>query len=217
MLQIHRAALVVLVATAPVILAQPQRGAGRFGGGFGGPGLMLLVQKAVQDELKLTEEQTKKITELIDKQRESFAELRKLDGDERRKKVEERSKETLKALNDILNSGQQKRMKQLSLQAQGLLAVGQSEVATALKIDDEQKKKIQGILEDSGKEMRGLFQGGDREEARKKMAELRKTTNEKITGILSDDQKKAWKELLGEPFQGELRPFGGRRPGGDGK
>ena len=32
------------------------------------------------------------------------------------------------------------------------------------------------------------------------MTAIRKETSEKVVALLSDDQKKSWKELTGEPF-----------------
>jgi hypothetical protein len=50
------------------------------------------------------------------------------------------------------------------------------------------------------------------------MAELRKSTNEKVLAVLTDEQKTKWTELTGAPFTGEIR-LGGegqRRPGAEG-
>ena len=44
------------------------------------------------------------------------------------------------------------------------------------------------------------------EETRTKMTELRKETMDKVTGVLTADQKKAWKEMTGEPFQVQFQP-----------
>ena len=83
------------------------------------------------------------------------------------------------------------------------------EIQDKLKLTNEQKEKVKTINQEAGEKMRDLFQGGFSEETAKKMAELRKETMDKATGVLSDDQKKTWKEMTGKPF--EFR-FGGRRP-----
>ena len=49
---------------------------------------------------------------------------------------------------------------------------------------------------------------------RTRMEALRKQTDEKITALLTDDQKKQWKEMLGAPFTFPTPRFGG--PGGRG-
>jgi hypothetical protein len=215
----------VIALAIPVVWGQQGRGRG-FGGGFGMSLTFLAGQKSVQEELKMTEEQTGKIKELGDKQNEARTKFREetkdLSKEDRQKKFEEymakapeRTKAEEKAVSDVLKPEQLKRLKQISLQQQGSRAVATPEVADALKLTSEQKDKIKTIQEDSVKEMRDLFGGGggNREEARKKMEELRKATSEKVMGVLTDEQKAKYKELTGEPFKGEIaRPgFGGGR------
>jgi Spy/CpxP family protein refolding chaperone len=90
-------------------------------------------------------------------------------------------------------------------------------VQTALKLDDKQKEKFKNIEDENQKAMRELFQGGGggRGNAnREKMQELRKKAEEDINAVLTDDQKKAFKDLLGDEFKGEIGM--GRRRGGNG-
>src|SRR5271170_6135138 len=100
-----RRPLALIVATSMVTLvassALAQRPQGRgFGGGRAlGPGLLMLAgQKSVQEDLKATDEQTKQISELAEKQRETLGGLRELDPDERRKKLEEQDASATAAL-----------------------------------------------------------------------------------------------------------------------
>lgn len=196
-----------------------QANAQGFRGGFGGPG-MLMANEGVQKELKVTDEQKGKLKELGDKLRtkiqEEFGKLRDLKEEERREKGRELGRqlneETYKALGEILQPEQLKRLKQIDWQQQGARAFGNPEIQKNLKITDEQKEKLKTIGEESGKKFGEIFQNaqGNREEAGKKMAELRKETLEKTMGVLSDDQKKAWKEMTGEPFEVKFEPR--RRP-----
>jgi Spy/CpxP family protein refolding chaperone len=207
--------LSVMLASAALAQEQRQRGQrqGGGGGGFGGP-LFLLGQKSVQEDLKLSEEQVKKVTELQEKQREAFQGLRDLSQEERRAKMQEMNQANEKAVAGILNAQQQKRVKQIGYQLNPGRALSQKEVAEALKLTDEQKDKLKTIQEEAGKEMRELFQGGgDREEAAKKMREIQKSSQEKMMGVLTDEQKTKWKELAGTPFKGEIQRPGGRRGG----
>jgi hypothetical protein len=175
-------------------MAQRQRGGG---GGFGGPGLYLNA-KSVQEELKLSEDDAKKIGD----------ELGKLGRD---LKPEERAEKTAKILSDNLKPDQVKRLHQIMWQRGGLgTAVNNADVQTALKLDDKQKEKIKTIQEDSAKARRDLLQGGGGGDNREKMQELRKKTDEDLNAVLTDDQKKAWKDLLGAEFKGEIAPP--RRP-----
>jgi len=213
LMQIALAAVVVAMAAGPALAQEQQRQ--RRGGGFGGFGggmLSLLTQKPVQEELKLSEEQVKKVTELQAKERENRPDFQGLDREEIQKKMAERTKVQNEAIAKILDDKQFKRVKQISLQVQGPRAVNNAEVAKALNITDEQKEKIREIQTKSFQEMRDL--GGD-EEGRKKIPELMKQTNEKMMGVLTAEQKTKLKEMQGEPFKNlsELqRPqFGGRR------
>jgi Spy/CpxP family protein refolding chaperone len=191
--------LTVLALLVPTALSQ------RAGGGFGrgGDGVGLLSQKSVQDELKLSDEQKKKIEDLVAKQRENFKGFRDLSNEEKKTKAEAAAKANKEEIGKILNQEQSKRFKQISLQTRGSRAFSEPEVVDALKLTDEQKDKIKGIQEDAGKEMREAFQGG-REEAAKKMESIRKAADEKVMGLLTAEQKTKWKDLTGAPFTGKL-------------
>ncbi|HEY7326008.1 MAG TPA: hypothetical protein VH592_00100 [Gemmataceae bacterium] len=210
-MQVTLAAAIVAFAVSPA-LAQQQRQRGGFGG-FGGGTVFLLTQKSVQEELKLSADQVKKVTELQEKQRESFQGLRDLSQEERREKMQEMTKANEKAVADILKPEQVKRVKQIALQQQVSRTLGfalnNEELAKELKITDEQKDKIREIQMKSFEELRDL---GRDEEAAKKRQEVMKATNEKVMGLLTDEQKTKLKEMQGDPFKGEIqRPQFGRR------
>lgn len=198
------AALAAMILAAPTAWAQ--RGGGR--GGFGGGGAMLLGQKSVQAELKLSDEQTAKVTTHLEKQRGAFAELRDLSREERAAKMRERATANEAALKEILTADQLKRLKQITLQQRGASALADDEVADAVGLTADQKEKVRSI----NSEMRGLFQGGggeDREAMRKKFEEARASSNTKLEALLTPEQQTKWKELNGEPFKGEIqRPQG---------
>jgi Spy/CpxP family protein refolding chaperone len=214
-----KSAALALVATAALASsALAQRGGG-FGRGGGGGANMLRVPE-VQAELKLTDDQKTKLTAALDKLREqrqnSGQDFQSLSQEERTKLMAQRRAEDDKALADVLNADQMKRYHQLQLQQQGLSAVLQDKaVADELKITDDQRTKIQTIVDDQRSAMRELFQGGggggDRQAMMQKMQDLRKQTDEKIAAVLTDDQKSKWKEMTGAPFT-----FPAFRPGNRG-
>ena len=79
----------------------------------------------------------------------------------------------------------------------------EDEIAKELKLTDEQKEKIKTLAEDFGKDVREYFQanqGGDFQEMQKKIGEMRKEATDKVMGILTEDQKKTWNEMVGKPF-----------------
>lgn len=202
-----RAATVAAVVAFGVLaggVAQAQRGGGRFGGMMMGGGIQLLRRAEVQTELKLTDEQKSKINTLLEELREArrglFQDLRDATPEERQKLMEKVQAEDTQRINAILNPDQQKRFKQISLQQQGPMAIASPEIATELKLTDEQKRKVQEIVAQMRESQRGLFQGGDREGVRERMEALRKDASEKITAVLTEEQKAKWKEMLGAPF-----------------
>jgi Spy/CpxP family protein refolding chaperone len=217
-----------LLLTLPALAQQPERqgrgGRGGRGGGFGGGSL--LQNPSVQKELKLTEDQIKKITEVVNevrkKHQDEFTGLRDLDQAERREKMgtlmREVGEETRKALakENVLTPDQEKRFKQIELQTEGPRAFVTANVQKSLKLTADQQDKIKTIVDDMTKEERaaresagqGNFQG-----MFQKMQELRKDATAKITDVLTDDQKKEWKEMTGEPFQMQFGQGGGRRGG----
>lgn len=210
-----KASLVLgLAVFAADLVSAQQPGRGFPGGGVAA----LLASPDVAKELKLTEEQVTKVKEVSQQVREkfkdSFAKLKDASQEERQQKFQEiaksMSEETGKALGSVLNAEQSKRLKQLELQMQGSRAFSEAEVQKSLGLTDEQKEKIKTIRDDAAKAMMELYQGGNFQEAAQKMQALRKETMEKITAVLSDAQKKSWKDMTGEAF--EFRFQGFRRP-----
>jgi hypothetical protein len=201
-------ALGLVALLASPALAQGQ-GRGGFGMGFGLGGL--IGNGSVQKELKLDEKQVEKATEYAATARAKGAENRSklegLEGEERRTKQAELTKEAneaaLKAFGDFLKPEQIARLKQVSLQVRGAQSFSDHEVATKLNLTDSQKTDITAIVTESGSQMREIFQqaGDDREAAMKKMAELRKKTLTDVEAKLNDEQQKTWKSLIGAPFE----------------
>jgi hypothetical protein len=222
------------LAQRPQRPTQPQQQQGR---GFGGQGgyAALLRNESVQRELKLEADQVEKATQAVrsvqEKHRDAFAALRDATPEERRAKQQELNQtinsETLQALNDVLKPEQVKRLKQIELQQAGYNAFTRPDVQKALNLTDDQKGKINTIVEETSREMRTLLgagpgargqgqgqgqrgqgqrgqgqgQGRPGGENQEKVEALRKQTTEKVHAVLTDDQKSSWKEMTGEPFQ----------------
>jgi hypothetical protein len=155
-------------------------------GGFGsrGPGgridyFGLVNNSQVKGELKITQEQAAKIPAA-----------------------------GLRALKEILNEKQQKRLHQIYLRQKGNAAFLEADVKKELQITEEQAKKIQAVLNAQAYEQAALFEGGGFPDF-EKMREIEKTAAGKVQAVLTDAQKAAWMKMLGEPF--ELRGgFGGQ-------
>jgi hypothetical protein len=216
--------LVVGVAAliATPVMAQGRGGRGGFG--MGGPA-GLINMEPVQKELKLSEDDVTKAKEtaktITDKYTEERQKLADLPQEERGPKMMEmaakQSEETYTELAKTWKPEQIKRLKQLGVQQQGLNAFMSPAVDKVLKLTDEQKEKVRTLNMEQGEEMRGIFGGGgDPAENAKKMATMRKEFLAKGVAALTDEQKKEWKELTGEPFEFPAMA-GGNRGGKGGK
>ena len=116
----------------------------------------------------------------------------------------ERADKTKKILAEGLKPEQMKRLNQIMWQKGGVAtASNDPDVQAALKLTDDQKEKIKTIRADTRKAITDLGQGNA-----EKRAELQKKSGEDVVALLTDDQKKAWKDLVGPEFKGEI----GRRP-----
>lgn len=198
----------VVLSAAPALA---QRG----GGGFGGPA-MFLTNKGVQQEIKASDEQASKLNtlgeEIRTKQTEARQGLQDLPQDERRAKMTEANKtlqaDVNKGLAEILKPEQVKRFHQIQLQQAGSNGLLQTHVADKLKLTDDQKTKVGDInkeLMTSMGELRGQFQN-DREGTMKKMAESRKSANEKALDVLTSEQKTTYKDLVGASYEFKFEP-----------
>ncbi len=187
-----RVAIVLCTGVAVVGLTMAQqpgggRGFGRGGFGMGGPNMdpaTLLRNPKVREELKVTDEQLEKVPDAV-----------------------------LKALADVLNPEQMKRLKQIDLQVKGYKALNEPKVQMALKMTNEQKDNIKVIIDDSDKEMREVMKeaqgGGGFQELRDKLTTLRKEAQTKALGVLNADQKREWQDMTGEEFKLDFGPGGG--------
>jgi Spy/CpxP family protein refolding chaperone len=148
---------------------------------MGPPPLMFLSQKSVQQELKLTDEQIKKVGEALTQQREELRKLRELPREERQKKYAALFGASVKLTKEIVTPEQGKRLRQIIWQQEGALAFANPHVAEALQLSGEQKEKIQAIHRETREAAQKFF-----------------------------EQKAKWQELTGAPFTGEIVRHGPR-------
>jgi hypothetical protein len=184
---------------------------------FGGLEFYLQDANFVKD-LKLTPDQLNKARttsrQVKEKHRADIAKLANVPKEELAKKFEELEKTvhdaTIQALANVLKPEQIKRLKQLQLQQRGLQLFGDAEVDKVLKLTDDQKAKIKEIKETTDREHFKLFEDAKGNAAKtqalfQKMAGKDKENLQKAAALLNDDQKKAWKELVGELFDFKMQ------------
>jgi hypothetical protein len=176
-----------------------------------GPPFVVFREK-VLDELKVTDDQREKLMKLLMEQimeTGPFLDSLREGGPEREKKLEEHRKTTreklAKNLKEVLQPDQRNRLRQVTLQQEGGLALGQDDVRKELKITPEQLKKFMAIMHELQTSVEALVKeaqsGGNPEEIRPKIERLRKDHAKKLEAVLTDAQKKQWKEMLGPPFE----------------
>ncbi|MCC9603408.1 hypothetical protein LOC67_22900 [Stieleria sp. JC731] len=219
------------------------RGGGRGGfpgGGFGGPGgpggfggfgggsvLGLLRIDEVKEEIDLLPDQEEAVGKIEEGRPRMERPERGADVDrdamrEQFEKFREEmtafDKKATEQLEEVLDPMQLERLQQIEVQTMGIRALQIDRVATALKLSDADKKKIEETIQsgtqDMMSSMREMFQSGDREGIREKMESARKELEDKVMGNLTSEQKKEFEELKGKPF--EMPERGGFGRGGRG-
>jgi len=201
----------VLTLAALALLASPAWAQGRGGVGGGGGAAGFLMAPNVQQDLRLTDAQVKKIQETLREIRErhqgQYSALRDASADVRWEKMatlnETTNDEVKKALS--FSADQSRRFDQICLQVHGIQSFANAAVDEKLRLTHDQKAKIREI----GEAARSSFAGAinkdaseqERTDARNKRLATHKENMTKVLALLSDDQKKAWKELTGEPIE----------------
>jgi hypothetical protein len=172
----------------------------------------IVFRDRVLDELNVSEDQRQKLMQHVMAQimeTGPFLDSLNHTDPEREKKLNEHRKtaqeKLAKRLMDVLEPGQRKRLRQLTLQQEGGFALGQDDVRKELKITEEQLKEFMGIEQDLQRKIEDAVKvaqaGGNLQELRAKVEQARKEHAKKLEDVLTDAQKKQWKAMLGSPFE----------------
>jgi hypothetical protein len=229
----------LFVASTVLVVSAQQPG--RQGGGKGGLTGQVVTNTALQEELKLSDTQKAKLKDAAEKVTSAgkkFQEALKSGGKDNFKEIfadfqkenEKLREENAKLIDATLTADQKARLKQIERQVAGVRAFGNDEMVADLKLNDTQKTKVKGIVDEYTKDAQGLGgfggfgKGGfDKEkaaEAQKKREKLEKGALADIDEVLTDDQRKTWKDLTGPAIdrakilQGGFGGFGGGFGGG---
>jgi hypothetical protein len=172
----------------------------------------LVFRAKVQKELGLSDAQKKKVTARRDELlQDAMRFIGKMDGlgpreRERkfapyRQKVEEKLAEFHRA---NLDGKQLGRLRQIELQQHGFFALGRPDVQEELKITDDQRERYMKVVQAMERKVRALIEeaesGGRPEIIFPKILKVRKDHESKLGEMLSAEQKKRWKEMVGKPF-----------------
>jgi DNA-binding TFAR19-related protein (PDSD5 family) len=177
----------------------------------GGGDVDLLHRDDVRADLRLTVDQARQVTSLLEslsqQRKENFPTFVHMTPTEREQHSIAEARFKQDSLDKILTPEQKQRLGQVALQLKGLAAFQDNDVAAALNLTAAQKERLR-IIESE------MFNPGPPEgDGPGKPRRLsRQSAVEKFLEALTPDQKQQWKQKTGEPFQ--AKPGSRNRPGG---
>ena len=166
--------------------------------------VMLLRQKSVREDLKLTHNEADKINKHCAQQWKKAKEINTLSESERDAKFEELTRENDRFIEVTITKEQRKRLKEIELQIVGLMCVTRPDISKKLNLTDDQKKRAVGMQKLARQEMQEVIYASKPDTKNEKMAELRKTSRDKLFELLTDEQETMWLKMVGLPFKGDL-------------
>jgi hypothetical protein len=159
----------------------------------------------VQEELKLTQVQKEKLEAALPEPMQFLQKIQGLTPEERKKELKAyrpEAREKLAAvLKETLNEGQRTRLRQIVLQREGLR---NGEIWKELQVTDEQQKQFIPLMQQAQQEtqtlMDELHKSGQLKEIQPKVIKVREDLEGHLVALLTDAQKKQWKEMQGKPM-----------------
>lgn len=211
-------AFALLITISSPLLAQRGGGFG-FGRGAGNYNRAQLCSlKEVQADLKLSEDQKKTATEIYEGYQAAVREARQNAGGDFQAMMEKSNKLAAEATAKViakLDDAQKARLNQILVQVNSANALLDSDIQKALKITEEQAKKLTDAQTANREAMMSAFQGAQGaspEEMQKKMAELRKASDDRFLACISSDQKAEFEKMSANKLEVDLSPLAPRRP-----
>ena len=158
-------------------------------------------REEVVAELKLTEEQTSKLSELQADARSAFQTLQALPENERAEAMQTMREGQENSVSELLDEPQFARLLQLVWRETGVASVERDDVAKTLGLSEEQRGKLRPLLADRQSGQREL-----RDVPPEVAAQKRKEWDDQIRAVLTEEQAKQWEELLGPPPPAQVAP-----------
>ncbi len=166
---------------------------------------LLLTQRSVQEELRLTPEYVRRVTDLAKKRRAVFRDHHGFNPERFPAELARLGKEETALVHDLAPE-QARRLTQITWQQSGAGAFRDPEVVAALRLTGPQKGQIQALQEKGfrprppGRESRR-----PRREEEKKGGPAEVFTLDGVLALLTAEQREAWEQLIGAPFKGAIR------------
>jgi Spy/CpxP family protein refolding chaperone len=188
---------------------------------------ILLMNKGVQREIKLTDEQRDKFRHIVKEVHDKYQpEIQKARAARDNKKLLQVTLESTqattdkvnKAIPDVLKPEQAKRLRQIEIQVNALIFLNKPDIQKKLDMKDKQKEEIarigDGLKSDLAEVVKDAANGPLLKalEAARKAKSLSEEATRKALATLSSEQQKTWNEMTGDKFELKLDILS--RPGG---
>ncbi len=206
------AGVVIVLAAADPSWAQRGRGFRRI---FGVSEAQLATLDAVQAELKMTDEQKTRVTEINDELGEKRRELfgTGFEGwSEIRPRMEGLNRDASESVDKVLDPAQRKRLQEIAIQQNGARALGDFDVVAELGLSDEQKTRLAAAVEENSQAFEKAFSESGREDWRQKSGELADAADKRLLSVLTKEQQSKFQLMEGKEFEVDLSQLfrGGR-------
>jgi len=206
--------LVAILAAADPVQAQPGRGGfgrgGFGGGGFGGGGIGdALSREDVQKEIGLSEEQRQQISSLQTTLRDDpefqtlMQRMQETPQEERMQLFGEIRSLSERRINGLLNPEQQKRLRELTFQRDGMRSLQSPGAAQQFGLSEEQQEQVTAATQEYDRarfEIRFNRELSE-EERNQRSEELRTQFETKVRGVLTPQQTQAFEQQKGKAFE----------------
>lgn len=175
-------------------------------------GSHLVFRDKVLEELKVSDDQKQKLMQrlpgIIKETMGHFLNIEDLQGavlEKEHQAYRQKAQGKLTPfLENTLKEDQLQRLRQVELQQEGAFSLGRPDIGKDLKITDEQRKQFMALVQELQKKIEPLIKeaqaAGNPPEVMLKIMKVRRNYEDKIEALLSDGQKKQWKEMLGKPL-----------------
>jgi Spy/CpxP family protein refolding chaperone len=211
----RRFSIAILTCIAVLLVAesaQAQRGRG-FRWLFGTSKVEIATLAEVQSDLKLSDEQKTRITEIYDQLRDDRRAMFGT-GFGKASEIFQRSEalnaEAAAKVESLLDDSQRKRLQEIAIQQNGPRSLHDPAVVASLGLSDEQKAKLSGVRDENRTEFENAFRQYGRE-WRRQAGDLVEKFDERLLAVLTPEQRERFDQLAGEPLDIDYSQLRGRR------
>lgn len=112
-------------------------------------------------------------------------------------------KDFLASANGVMDEKQRTRLNQLTMQYRGYEAFYDITDVDLLKLSNDQFERLVKHEEEYHRQLAIYYKSdrSDRDDAKKRFEAIREDMQQRIDNVLNDEQRKVWKQLIGESFK----------------